>query len=75
MEERDPNAVKVAQSLIQLFIGKFRDIQYTMHPAEIPGEAPGKSSNVSWAAKAIEQKYIKRPEWSDVLITVMDSMC
>ncbi|OCT46515.1 sphingomyelinase family [Cladophialophora carrionii] len=73
MEERDPKGSKVAQSLITLFSGKFRDMQYTVHPAGLPGEAPGKSSNVSWAAKQIERKYLNNPNWSSVLVTVMDS--
>ncbi|KIW99725.1 uncharacterized protein Z518_11138 [Rhinocladiella mackenziei CBS 650.93] len=73
MEERDPNGVNVAQNLIQLFSGSFREIQFTVHPAHLPGEVPGKSSNVSWAAKAIEQKYVNNPDWPGVLITVMDS--
>lgn len=75
MEERDPNGVNVAKSLLQLFSGSFRGIQYTQHPANLPGEAPGKSSNVSWAAREIEHKYVKDPDWSSVLITVMDSQC
>ncbi|OAP62472.1 hypothetical protein AYL99_04677 [Fonsecaea erecta] len=73
MEERDPNGVTVARNLIQLFAGKFREMQYTVHPAGLPGEAPGKSSNVSWAARQIEQKYLNDPGWSSVLVTVMDS--
>ncbi|KIW30612.1 uncharacterized protein PV07_06345 [Cladophialophora immunda] len=73
MEERDPNGVNVAQNLIQLFAGKFREMQYTVHPAGLPGEAPGKSSNVSWAARQIEQKYLNDLNWSSVLVTVMDS--
>jgi hypothetical protein len=75
MEERDPNGGNVAQNLIRLFSGKFRDMQYTIHPAGLPGEAPGKSSNVSWAAKQIEQKYLNNPNWTSVLVTVMDSRC
>jgi hypothetical protein len=73
MEQRDPNAVAVATSLINLFKNKFRDLQFTVHPGDIPGEAPGKSSNVSWAAKAVERKYVNTTSWTDVLITVMDS--
>lgn len=73
MEERDPNGLTVAQNLIQLFSGKFRGVQFTVHPTGLPGEAPGKSSNVSWAAKQIERKYLNNPDWSSVLVTVMDS--
>ena len=73
MEERDSNGVTVAQNLMQLFSTKFREMQYTVHPAGLPGEAPGKSSNVSWAAKQIERKYLNTPDWTSVLVTVMDS--
>ncbi|KEF53760.1 uncharacterized protein A1O9_10161 [Exophiala aquamarina CBS 119918] len=73
MEQRDPNAAAVATSLSHLFKHKFRDLQVTLHPSDIPGEAPGKSSNVSWAAKAVERKYVNSSSWTDVLITVMDS--
>ncbi|KAJ9602457.1 hypothetical protein H2200_013000 [Cladophialophora chaetospira] len=73
MEERDPNATTVAQILMQLFTGKFREMQWTVHPADLPGEAPGKSSNVSWAAKQVERKYLNNPDWSSVLVSVMDS--
>lgn len=75
MEQRDPNAVAVATSLSHLFKHKFRDLQFTLHPSDIEGEAPGKSSNVSWAAKAVERKYVNSTSWTDVLITVMDSEC
>ena len=75
MEERDPDGVKVATNLIQLFAGKFREMQYTLHLAGLPGEVPGKSSNVSWAAKQIQRKYLNSPDWSSVLVTVMDSKC
>ena len=75
MEERDPNGANVAQNLIQLFSGKFHEMQYTVHPSGLPGEAPGKSSNVSWAAKQVERKYLNDPDWASVLVTVMDSQC
>jgi hypothetical protein len=75
MEERDPNGVGVAESLIQLLSGKFRAMQYIVHPTGRPGEVPGKSSNVSWAAKQVERKYLNEPNWSSVLVTVMDSEC
>lgn len=73
MEERDSNGVKTAQQLINTFGDRFMSMQYTVHPAGIPGEAPGKSSNVSWAAKEVEKAYSGQPEWKNVLVTVMDS--
>ena len=73
MEERDPNATKTAQQLIKSFQDRFSRMRFTVHPAGIAGEASGKSSNVSWAAKEVERVYEGQPEWRNVLITTMDS--
>lgn len=73
MEERDTTGVTMATKLINAFGDRFMNMQYTVHPAGIPGEAPGKSSNVSWAEKEVEKVYMGRPEWKNVLVTVMDS--
>ena len=40
MEERDPNAVPVAIKLESSFRHRFKDIQHTIHPADLPGEDP-----------------------------------
>lgn len=74
MEERDANARLTAEQLLSTFKVKFYSIRYTVHPANIEGEASGKSSNVRWAAKEIEKVYTGCPHWKDVLVTVMDSM-
>ncbi|KAF3156390.1 hypothetical protein EYR41_001197 [Orbilia oligospora] len=73
MEERDPNAKTVATKLIAMFGERFLDMQFTLHPASIDGEAPGKSSNVGWAAQRFLEKYTDRPNWEHILLTVMDS--
>ena len=73
MEERDPRAIKVAEALVSRFSPSFLDIQYCSHPSDIPGESLGKSANVAWAARAIEKKYLGRPIFQDVLVTIMDS--
>jgi len=73
MEERDPNADFVATKLESSFRQRFKDIQHTTHPPDLPGEVPGKSSNISWAAKEVQRKYSHRQNWRDVLLTVMDS--
>jgi len=73
MEERDPNALSTATMLRAAFSRHFRDIQFTMHPSGLPGEAPGKSSNIGWAAKEVERKYQDSTNWKDVMVTVMDS--
>jgi hypothetical protein len=74
MEARDLKAASVAETLLFTFQNRFRHIQYTMHPEDLAGEAPGKSSNISWAAKEVQRKYYSTSAWKDVMLTVMDSM-
>ena len=74
MEERDPGATCVAIKLLSTYEYRFRGIQFTLHPSGLEGEAPGKSSNIGWAAREIQQKYLGKPGWKDKLVTVMDSM-
>ncbi|KAG8158203.1 hypothetical protein KVR01_011964 [Diaporthe batatas] len=73
MEERDPSAVKVSEALISKFRPSFLDIQYCLHPSDIPAESLGKSANVGWTATEVERKYLGRQGFRDVLVTVMDS--
>lgn len=73
MEARDPDGESTAKHLQTIFAGRFLDLRYTMHPGDIPGEAPGKSSNVSWAAKDVQRRYHDSAASKDVLVTVMDS--
>ncbi len=73
MEARDPNASSVANQLLFLFKHRFRDMQHTVHPEGLAGEAPGKSSNISWAAKDVQRKYYGSSNFKDVMLTVMDS--
>ena len=73
MEARDPNGSSVAETLLSTFKRRFRDMQYTTHPENLAGEAPGKSSNISWAAKKVQRKYYSTSAWKDVILTVMDS--
>lgn len=73
MEQRDPNGEATAEQLVKAFEHRFFRMQSTIHPVSIEGEVPGKSSNISWAAKEIERVYKGSPNWKDVLITVMDS--
>lgn len=51
MEEREPDARAKAADLIEEYSDKFLHAMATFHPGNLPGEAPGKSSNEAWAAK------------------------
>jgi hypothetical protein len=73
MEARELNSDMKALDLISAFVKKFRFIEFTMHPADIPSDSPGKSSNISWAARKASERYPLRIR-DDVLITVIDGM-
>lgn len=74
MEQREHNVELKAMGLIQEFVKKFRSIDFTMHPSDIPGESPGKGSNMAWAARRLSEKYTKNSR-KDVLITGIDGEC
>jgi hypothetical protein len=74
MEQREPNVELKAMTLIQEFVKKFRSIDYTLHPSDIPGESAGKGSNVAWAARKLSQKY-SMEQRKDVIITGIDGTC
>lgn len=71
MEGRESNSEMKALSLIADFVKKFRFIEFTVHPADIPGDSPGKSSNISWAARKASERYSVHMR-DDVIITVID---
>ncbi|KAH7274321.1 hypothetical protein FSOLCH5_000800 [Fusarium solani] len=72
MEQREANAETKALGLIQEFAKKFRSIDFTLHPSDIPAEAAGKGSNIGWAARKLSEKYsmgVRR----NVIITGIDA--
>lgn len=73
METRESGAEIKALGLVSEYIKKFRFIHFTMHPSDIPGEAPGKGSNAAWAARKLSERYSIQ-ERRDVIITGIDGM-
>nr|POF14946.1 hypothetical protein CFP56_71893 [Quercus suber] len=71
MEEKEEKAALKAAELIASFESLFHRMSFTLHPCGIPGEAQGKSSNESWAAKQALRDYADDVK-SDIIITVMD---
>lgn len=71
MEEREDGAANKAHHLISLFRRAFYRLDYCVHPHNIPGEAPGKSSNESWAARQVSKDYSNQPK-KDIIITTID---
>lgn len=74
MEQREAEAESKALSLIQEFVKKFRSIDYTLHPSDIPGEAAGKGSNMAWCARKLSEKY-PLEQRRDVIVTGIDCKC
>jgi hypothetical protein len=71
MEVRESGCDLKAMRLISEFLKKFRSIDFTLHPGDIPNEAPGKSSNIAWAARSASERYQVNIR-EDVIITVID---
>ena len=72
MEQGESGSKEKAAVLIKEYDARFRSIECTLHPRDIPGEAQGKSSNLSWAAKYINAKYPNEILKRSVIITVLD---
>lgn len=56
MEERELDAAIKGELLAHEYEGRFLDVMVTVHPAGLPGEVPGKSSNQAWALKEVTRR-------------------
>ncbi|KAK0618445.1 glycosyl transferase family group 2-domain-containing protein [Bombardia bombarda] len=72
MEQREREAETKAAHLISEFSKKFRSMDYTIHPSDIPNEVAGKGSNVAWAARKLSEKYAIGQR-KDVIVTGIDA--
>lgn len=72
MEEKEDKSAFKAQNLITAFEQSFYKMNYTIHPAGIPGEAQGKSSNESWAGKQACKDYPDAALKRNIIMTTMD---
>jgi len=73
MEQREHNVELKAMGLVSEFVKSFRSIDFTLHPSDIPGESPGKGSNMAWAARKLSEKYSIEAR-KDVIITGIDGL-
>ena len=71
MEQREHNVELKAMTLVSEFVKKFRSIDFTLHPSDIPGESAGKGSNVAWAARKLSERYSLEAR-KNVIITGID---
>lgn len=74
MEEKEENSACKAARLVKTFEHSFYRMSFTIHPANIPGEAQGKSSNEAWAAKQAMRDYTEDNVKQNTIFTVMDGM-
>jgi hypothetical protein len=58
MEAREHGAGQRARTLEEEFDGRFAGILSTFHPAGLPGEVVGKSSNENWAARIAKRHLV-----------------
>jgi hypothetical protein len=59
MEEREAGSRAKGDTLRTQYVDKFRDITVSIHPSGLPGEVPGKGSNVGWGARwLVEREFI-----------------
>ncbi len=75
MEEREPGAVEKAKALIAQYQGKFHGMLATVHPSNLPGEAPGKAMNETWTVRCARQELVEHLGISPdrIVVTVVDS--
>lgn len=71
MEAREAGSDIKGMHLVSEFVKKFRYIGFTLHPSDIINEAPGKSSNIAWAARQAGDRY-QASMRGGVIVTVMD---
>ncbi|EJU00733.1 hypothetical protein DACRYDRAFT_100772 [Dacryopinax primogenitus] len=74
MEERESGSGEKAALLADEYGRAFLEIAYCLHPAGIPGESAGKSSNVAWASRFMAAREMDNPtRLARQVVTVMDS--
>ncbi|KZP01101.1 hypothetical protein CALVIDRAFT_474773, partial [Calocera viscosa TUFC12733] len=74
MEEREAGSGEKAALLADEYGRAFLDIAYCLHPAGVPGESAGKSSNVAWGARFMAAREMDNPQrLARQVVTVMDS--
>ena len=70
MEAAEKGSEAKGHALAAEFAGRFHDVLVTLHPADLPGELRGKSSNEAWAARRAVEELNGRRALSLDLLTV-----
>jgi len=58
MEGAEPGAPDKGERLVAQFEDSFARMLFTVHPAHLPGEVPGKGSNLAWAARRAKEVLV-----------------
>ncbi len=74
-EARAPQGRATGERLKEKWGDRFRDIIVTEHPADLPGDIPGKGSNLSYAAEIARREVLDRERirYEDVIVSAFDS--
>jgi len=74
-EAREPNVEAKARELVDEYSSKFLHVLSTFHPADLPNETPGKSSNTRWAAQKLWAFADQKKDWNQdaLLLTISDA--
>jgi len=66
---------RIAASMAEEFQGKFFKFLITFHPANLPGEIAGKSSNEAWGTRMAKERVIDllRIPYQNIILTSLDS--
>jgi hypothetical protein len=75
MEQRELGAKDKAKALLAQFRGKFFQLIAAYHPANLPGEVPGKGMNEAWATRFAHRELVHRLGISPdrIVVTVADA--
>ncbi len=73
-ERAGEKARAIAEQVEREFQGTFLSIIHTIHPADMPGEIPGKGSNISYAAEEARKRILDAQgiPYGDVLVSAFD---
>ncbi|KAJ3072931.1 hypothetical protein HK102_006142, partial [Quaeritorhiza haematococci] len=74
MEESEQGCEAKALTLKNEFDGMFREVIYTIHPANVPGEARGKGSNENYAVRQACAALIRKSiPMKQMIVTISDA--
>merc|ERR1719222_1018100 len=74
MEEREVDSKLKARFLMTEFAGRFKSIEATYHPANLPNDPPGKASNVAYSFRTLMRGWeSKNIDTSKLVLTIADA--